>query len=285
MATQQTNEVQNSQRSKFAKYKKQSFKDKSQGSFHADNKAGGKKKRRDKRDKKRDTKTEKLSTESPYMSKNEKKKLRIIHEETEESKMTPSTIKNEASKREQYFDDKNIYVEDFDETALQKIKDRKMNPPKKHKFNKYDHSSKSNSVTFEKPEEMEERMDKKLSFRVESDTIPIPEPVRKKSNTSKKSKSKEKRQQDNRCEFIPLRDSQVTEYYFFAPAQRNCNRDDFEVAEERKEELDFEQPRMRKKGLSYGSKAFGDPLEDSFTCMKKKSKTGVSAPTKVTYVI
>ena len=198
--------------------------------------------------KKREQKEKKLKAklDSPYAtSKNHNKKLRTIHEE-EENEKKKSNFNDEES-----YEDEDQYMEvspHREENYHKPILKKNITTPEEERQRKTELYHKSQSFTIGEAGDVDQIMKKQLSFnldpQVEHENI-----VRKSSRTILK-EEKDKRQSIKNKDFIPLRDSQINTLWFQEKPVKN-NKDDFNFESLRVPSIEFEQPRMKRRGASH----------------------------------
>ena len=106
---------------------------------------------------------------------------------------------------------------------------------------------KSQSFTIGEAGDVDQIMKKQLSFNLDPQVEP--ENKRKSSRAIIK-EEKDKRQSIKNKDFIPLRDSQINTLWFQEKPQKN-NQDDFNFESLRVPSIDFDQPKMKRRGNSH----------------------------------
>ena len=269
------------QRHKMQKSKISSFKNSSQSSFHNDKKEN--KRNRKKRERKEKKMESKISGSPSYISKNEKRRLRVIQEEKEDS----NKHVNSPHKKEEYLKEGDYY---FDDDADQQY-NISLSMPKKHNSQKSNEARKNESFIVENKNAIDPKMKKNLSFKIDSlnndyENNPITPLKTKKSKGKSKNKSRDSKKTNTKKKdsFIPLRDSQVDEFLFFAPTTQ-YNKDDFNIKEPSKQDFNLDQPMMKKKGVSFNASINKrEPLEPNELTQRCKT-AGLSLPNKVSLYV
>ena len=174
---------------------------------------------------------------------------------------------------------------DFSQEEIDTFINTRKNKSKKDKRKQLNKSMKSQSLLKNPEDQAEPPMKKRLSFNLQSPTIKDPENKRKRSKRSRGSKnskdSKKEFIEKRKTNFIPLRDSQVDDFLLFVPAQKQ-NKDDFELAEPLKDELEFVQPAMKRKFMSH-MPTKNPTVSFDPNSLTLKSRTGNSDPLRVSF--
>jgi hypothetical protein len=217
-----------------------------------------KKKESQNKRRKRERKEKKLiaKANSPYVSKNEKRKLRTINEEEEDSQ----NAKNIPTKNDEYFQcDNEMELQpsygssENDTPDYRPILKKRMTSPNKKLHPDLPSPRKSKSFGVEDGVEASVSMKKHLSFNLDPQTKPQPSFHRKKSSLKSKKKDYNDKQKHKRdSNFVPLRESQIDVSWLNPPSQKIAkNKDDFEVNSPSLPEINFSEPMMRKRGASH----------------------------------
>jgi hypothetical protein len=229
------------------------------------------KKRREKKIKKITAKND--NTNSPFISKNAKKKLRPIQEEEEiERGKSPEKVRHQFVEAQQMEDHG---VEEVTVGYKPILKKKFTGSDGVETDQDQEGLKKSQSFVIKDQQSIDPVMKKHLSFNFEpSKHVGLHKKSKTKSKTKEyQEKKKEKLKRDKKKDFIPLRDSQVNEFFFVNPIV-DKNKDDFVVDPSPYPEFELLEPDLRKKRFSVKIPAKSTSFGTGNT--RRKSRTNQS---------